>query len=100
MGALWGVPDFGAKQGSADFELYAPAEPGPYLLWPSALDVKLNAPGRPDFELVFVRSSGGSGAADYGVLDFGIERRQPTDDALAWPRGPHPDATLAMAPFD
>src|ERR1700730_13438988 len=97
MGAFWGLQDFGARQTTSNFEIYASYEAGPYLLWPTALDVGLLGPGRPDFQIVFVRSSG-TGAA-YGVLDLGIKRLQDTTGALAWLRGVDPKATVAMVPF-
>ncbi len=49
MGAFWGLPDFGARQTTSDFEIYASYEAGPYQLWPTALDVGLLGAGRPDF---------------------------------------------------
>jgi hypothetical protein len=98
MSVLYGLPDFGARQPTDGFELCAPYEPGPFLLWPNGLDVKRTALGRPDLQLVFVRTSGAG--ADYGALDFGIERVQPSEGALTWLRRGHPGATLAMVPFE
>jgi hypothetical protein len=97
MGAFWGLPDFGARQPTGDFEICASYEPGPYLLWPNDLAVGLLAPGRPDFQIVLVRSS--EGGADYGVFELGIGRQQDTDGALAWLRGVDAKATVAAAPF-
>ena len=97
MGAFWGLPDFGARQAATDFEIYASYEAGPYLLWPTLLSVGLLGPGRPDFQIVLVRSSGTG--ADYGVLDLGIDRQQDTDGALAFLRAIDAKATVALVPF-
>jgi hypothetical protein len=97
MGAFWGLPDFGARQATDRFELYRSFEPGPYLLWPSRLEVGWLDSGRPDFQIVMVRASGA--AADYGVLDLGLERQQDTDSALAFLRGVDTTATIAMVPL-
>jgi hypothetical protein len=98
MGLFAGLPDFGARLPFDACELYGPFEPGPHLLFPTELAVKLREPGKPDLELVFVRASGTG--PDYGVLDFGIERHQPTGDALTWLRDRQPAATLDLVPFE
>lgn len=98
MSGLFGLPDFGARQATDAFEIYAPYEPGPYLLLPNALGVGSTPSGTPDVAILLVRSSGtGSG---YGRFDLGIERQQDIAGALAFLRGSHPDATVALAAFE
>jgi hypothetical protein len=98
MGALWGRPDFGAKQAATAFEVYRSYEPGPYLVWPTGLDVALLAPGRPDLEIVFTRSSGAG--PDSGLFHFGIEQQEPLEDALSFLRRIDPQATVQPVPFE
>jgi hypothetical protein len=98
MGALWGRPDFAAKQATTAFDVYASYEPGPYFLCPTGLAIALLAPGRPDFEIVFTRSSGAG--PDSGLFHFGIEQNEPIDDALAFLRRSDPKSTVQPVPFE